>query len=1224
MAAGSKAKSPVASSKKIQALLSDGDDTQEIRAGEPVNGPLDGGAGNDTLKLIGPGLDSLGANQNFENLDVQSGTWSVNSAAYDMINIRAGAMVTSQLRLAPQGDLGVSAGATLLVTNGTNAVTSTGAGNVDNAGSIIALGATANAINGGTLYNRVGGLILAQLAVIVSEAAAAPGNEIVNEGMMQSLSGRAIVLNGDAGDLLVNTRTGSIVGSVETGGGNDLITNQGSIAAAGGTAIDAGAGNDTVNLHAGSTLVGKVILGAGNDVLSSQMAGALDIDAGDGQDSIATGDGNDRILGGAGIDLIHAGGGNDIIEGGADNDTLNGGTGNDIIDGGAGEDTASFYDDAAGVTVNFATGTATGAASGNDTLISIEKVITGTGNDTIIVSTAGPLPTGIDGGAGTDTVRLIGTGTGALVATTGVENLVVQQGTWTAAASDYSAVTIQGGARLNSTVNLNNNDKLTVETGGILANPTAINWAGGGNAIVDNAGRIESSTRVLNTTAGATGTLTFNNLIGGTVVGPITPAGAGQADAVITLNNAGTIESGVDGRAIDFRTFDNNGANAVINNNVGGIIRKIGGDDADVIRPGADATVNNRGTITTVAGWAGGGDAIDFQGDAGGKVNNWGLIEGSKHAVTGSQALTVVNNGTMIGRNGSAVNIDNGGTEAEKVFITNNAGAVMEGRSAELGDSDGDAVDVDGLAQILNYGRISGLGHQGYHDGEPNVSEGIAIGGGTILNYGKDAIIYGYGRAIQVDNSGNANALGKTFINNEGLIQGDGHGPEGVSAADAARFDLRGNEAVNLVGDYADELLNQSTGRIVGGVSMGGGNDHLQSLGAFVATGGSAIDMGAGNDTVYFYTGTTVQGTVLLGTGDDLVLSTADTSLVIEGGDSDDQMYIGGYTVGDDILSGGAGNDRIYAGIGEDQIDGGIGNDALYGEAGDDLILGGAGDDTIDGGADDDVLYGDAGNDTMIGGLGDDILKGGADNDTFIITSTADGHDKYDGGAGIDTVDFSAVTAAVTLTLRDTGTSSFATDTFENIENAIGGSGADKLTGNAFANVLVGNGGDDILKGGAGDDRLEGGEGADDLDGGADNDTLLGGADNDIIKGGAGNDIIIGGAGADTLTGGAGNDVFVFTSIGDGIDTITDFRTSGASEDHFQFSASMFTGFTGDDAFDLIGSGYLRAVAANGSTQIQVDVDGGGNNFQTLAIVNGTISNGILADHVALQFELIA
>ncbi len=58
---------------------------------------------------------------------------------------------------------------------------------------------------------------------------------------------------------------------------------------------------------------------------------------------------------------------------------------------------------------------------------------------------------------------------------------------------------------------------------------------------------------------------------------------------------------------------------------------------------------------------------------------------------------------------------------------------------------------------------IRGEGHNGYHDGEANVSEGIAIGGGTIHNYAGGEI-YGYGRAIEVDNSSNSDALGATTI----------------------------------------------------------------------------------------------------------------------------------------------------------------------------------------------------------------------------------------------------------------------------------------------------------------------------------------------------------------------------------------------------------------------------------------------------------------------------
>lgn len=1068
------------------ANLGCGNDTLEVRASSPVSGPIDGGSGNDKLKLVGSGLGTLGANANFETLDVQSGMWTLQSDAYDKVNVAAGAMVMSQLELADRGEMTVAQGGSVLVTNGSDAVVAEGSAGIENGGLIQALGmqgtALARAIvtNGGEIHNKAGGIILAQGTAIASGAAAVAGLDIVNEGLIQGLAGQAIVLSGEKNDSLSNK--GMIAGSIDLGGGDDAL-----------------------NVHTGSTITGAML-----------------------------------------------------------------------------------------------------------------------------------------GGAGSDTVNLIGATpatVGAFGATTGFEHLVLQEGTWSVAATDYDSVTVGDGATLTSTVTLNDDDRLTVENGGTLATGTAIIWAGGGDAVVENAGRIEGTSRVLNTVSGASGSLTIDNLAGGIVRGPVTPQQAGDADAVITINNAGTIESSASGRTIDFRSFDNNGANAVINNLAGGLIQKIGSDDADVIRPGAGATVNNRGTITSGAGFAGGGDAIDFQSDAGGTVNNFagGLIEGSKHAVTGEHGIRVVNDGTMIGRNGSAVNIDNDGSEAEKVFITNRG--TMEGRSAELDDSDGDAVDVDGLVQILNYGRIAGMGAEGYHDGGPNVSEGIAIGGGTILNYGASAVIYGYGRGIQVDNSSNSNALGKTFINNEGLIQGDGHGPEGVSAADAAAFDLRGNEAINLVGDYDDEILNQSTGRIVGGVSMGGGNDHLQSLGSFTATGGSAIDMGAGNDTVYFYTGTTVQGTVLLGTGDDLLLSTADAGFTIDGGDGNDQMYIAGYTGGDDIIHGGAGNDRIYSGLGEDRIDGGADNDSLYGEGGDDLIEGGAGDDTIDGGADDDVIYGDAGNDIVIGGLGNDVIKGNAGNDTFVIAAAADGRDSYDGGDGIDTIDFSAFTTAVNLTLKE-GATTYATDTIENVENVIGGSAADKLTGNSLANLLTGNAGDDTLKGMAGDDTLAGGDGNDTLDGGADNDVLVGGSgadgltggngddqlqgglDNDTLSGGAGNDILAGGEGSDILTGGAGIDQFVFASLS-GADTITDFRVSGAQQDQLVLSASMFENFTGDDAFDLIGSGYLRAVSAGGTTQIQVDLDGGGDGFVTLASVNGNLSNGILADHVLVQQDLL-
>jgi Ca2+-binding RTX toxin-like protein len=48
-----------------------------------------------------------------------------------------------------------------------------------------------------------------------------------------------------------------------------------------------------------------------------------------------------------------------------------------------------------------------------------------------------------------------------------------------------------------------------------------------------------------------------------------------------------------------------------------------------------------------------------------------------------------------------------------------------------------------------------------------------------------------------------------------------------------------------------------------------------------------------------------------------------------------------------------------------------------------------------------------------------------------------------------------------------------AEDTLRNIENVLGGTGDDRLTGDAAANLLSGGGGNDILDGGAGSDTFQ-------------------------------------------------------------------------------------------------------------------------------------------------------
>ncbi len=261
-------------------------------------------------------------------------------------------------------------------------------------------------------------------------------------------------------------------------------------------------------------------------------------------------------------------------------------------------------------------------------------------------------------------------------------------------------------------------------------------------------------------------------------------------------------------------------------------------------------------------------------------------------------------------------------------------------------------------------------------------------------------------------------------------------------------------------------------------------------------------------------------------------------------------------------------------------------DDTIYALGGNDIVHGGGGDDIVYGDAGNDLLYGDAGNDMLYGGDGNDTLCGGGGNDTI------------DGGGGVkDTASYADATSGVTVDLNITSaqdTGGAGIDTILNIENLIGGSGDDVLTGNGLANTLLGGGGNDVLSGMDGNDTIDGGDGNDTIDGGAGNDKLIGGngtdtlsyasdtagvtidlskgsqknasAGNDktsgfenltggsgndtlvgsktanVIVGGNGNDVIDGSGGIDTLTGGAGNDQFRFTKLADAGDTITDFN----------------------------------------------------------------------------------
>jgi Ca2+-binding RTX toxin-like protein len=160
--------------------------------------------------------------------------------------------------------------------------------------------------------------------------------------------------------------------------------------------------------------------------------------------------------------------------------------------------------------------------------------------------------------------------------------------------------------------------------------------------------------------------------------------------------------------------------------------------------------------------------------------------------------------------------------------------------------------------------------------------------------------------------------------------------------------------------------------------------------------------------------------------------------------------------------------------------------DTLIGTPLDDVLVGLAGNDTLDGKAGSDVLKGGKGNDKLYGGTGADTLLGGVGNDRLAPGADLDA-DIVNGGAGIDTVDYSGATSRVLayLASQESGWAA-AGDSYIAVENVIG---------SAFDDALQSGGGGSAF-GGAGNDTLYGGgtyEGTDEggmLRGDAGSDTL--------------------------------------------------------------------------------------------------------------------------------------
>jgi Ca2+-binding RTX toxin-like protein len=252
--------------------------------------------------------------------------------------------------------------------------------------------------------------------------------------------------------------------------------------------------------------------GSGNDILINidSLIGSAHNDVLIGNDTVnwlnGSG-GNDRLYGFAGNDTLEGGAGNDYLEAGDGNDSLDGGAGADTIDGGADNDNVTYANSNFGINLTFSnasSATGTGGHAQGDQLSNIENVIGSAHNDSFTL-VANSLPTSINGGAGTDTIKLSGLTT-SLYDLTPVANI----------STSIERIDISGSGNNNIGLSAQDIINLLDSPSGVTGLPTLTILANSGDTITLDAG--------LSWAGGTTPTLSNTYLInsGSTAVAAIT------------------------------------------------------------------------------------------------------------------------------------------------------------------------------------------------------------------------------------------------------------------------------------------------------------------------------------------------------------------------------------------------------------------------------------------------------------------------------------------------------------------------------------------------------------------------------------------------------------------------------------------------------------------------------------------------------------------------------
>ncbi len=1014
------------------------------------------------------------------------------------------------------------------------------------------------------------------------------------------------------------------------------------------------------------TIIGEVILGAGDDEVRNAGVIAGNIDFGaerdfyDGTGGIVLGGifggfGNDRLIGGSLEDYLFGEDGADAIFGGSGNDYIDGGRGNDALDGGTGIDTLSYLSSGLGATVDLVAGTA--RAAGVDIVRNFENVqgsrfadvITGDNGANVLEGNGGD---DVLNGGGGDDVLWGDAGADTLTGGAGHDVFVFSKGDGVDVITDFTAGGVVDQLRIHGFSGYQSLQQVGADTRVVLSATESI-LLRNVTASALTAADFDFRTQALPPAPQpfAQGQLVISQLmvLEASEILDISRMSEGQSGlrlesvegrAEPALFNSGQIT--IDGGSqfnrifgVDHRDETPNVPNAIVNR-AEGLIRVTGGGQTDVVGFLASDAVYNAGRIEIIAG----GDAVGFLTvrqtvNSGALIVSGGLSAKGVDISNGNQSFW--NSGLIEVTGGTAstgVRVFQSNHPANPAYAFANSGIIRVTDSTAAEDSVGVAFGTGFTSTFIN----SGLIQADYALRLEEMTTGSENKVHYILNTGE---LRG-----RVD-------LGpeQSRLFNEGLITGR------IDLGDSDDiYDGRSGTQTGGVygGAGADKLLAGAGNDLLDG---GTGNDILSGgAGADTLTGGTGADIfytGSGADIITDFSGAAgdrirvtgysawqtlqQQGADVLitfGVGDTLLVRNIQAAALTSGlfqfsaapveatagrpstpatpatptvaGPPPVAPYMQLGTETDDSLTGGALDDLLMGMAGRDILSGAAGNDVLEGGAGHDVLMGGDGDDRLFGGDGDDVLIGGAGFDYMVGGAGADRFEFDISGDSLdrIFDFNPDEGDVI----VVRGVSLSYSTGDYLRFFREVNDTIQTAEIFldfangRNLDGSLiiyGTAGADRISAMG-GGVIFGLEGNDYLTGrDQHDDRLEGGEGAD---------YLWGNGGDDVLVGGAGNDEIDGGSGFDTAVFNGPRSAYVITTT-NGTTTVTgpDGTDSLTNIDRLRFS-DMVTDISGLPLPTAI-DGTLRADILTGTNQAD-SINGGDGDDVIFGLAGDDLING--------------